>query len=144
MRVHPLPATDLPPVYISTRHYGRLDQLARIGLPSGHPVARFLVSELERAIVCRPEDLPPDVVTPGSRVTFRLDGERSSETRILVYPERYEPSGQCVSVVNPVGAALLGIRAGNAMPFVDLDGRPVHIRVERIVFQPETHGPRRD
>jgi hypothetical protein len=84
-----------------------------------HPVAPFLRSEVHRAIVL--EDPHDDMVQLNTWVTYRLD-KRPAEKRLLVPPHDYVPDEQQLSVLSSLGAALIGIRAGDAMPFLCTEG----------------------
>lgn len=127
------PAEERPPIYIAVHDYGHLENLAHTRLASGHPVARFLRAELERAVVRPLHDLPGNAVRMNRRVLFRLDDPDRVESRFLVYPQQYHPSGQYLSVLSPLGVALLGLREGNGMPFVDLSGAAKRVTVEKVV-----------
>jgi regulator of nucleoside diphosphate kinase len=127
------PAEDRPRVYIAVHDYGQLENLAHTQLASDHPVARFLKTELERAVVRPLHDLPGNAVRMNRRVLFRVDDFDRVESRFLVYPQQYHPSGQYLSVLSPLGVALLGLREGNDMPFVDLSGAAKRVTVEKVV-----------
>lgn len=125
---------SLPSVYLHVGDHGRLAALARAHIDARRPVARFLSDELERAVLCA--DVPDGVVTMGSRVLFRVDGEDRTECRTLVYPQEYHPSGHYVSILSPVGVALLGLREGDHMPFLDLQDVPTGVTISEIAYQP--------
>src|SRR3546814_1245948 len=105
-------------------------------LPAEHPVATFLLEELERAIVVDPDFLPDQVVAMNAQAIFRLDGLPQAESRMLVYPDRYHPTGQYLSILSPVGVALLGLREGRSMPFRTRDGAASRIHVEKVLAPP--------
>ena len=100
-------------------------------------VLPFLEHELDRAIVHLPDEVPADAVTLRSRVVFRPDLDERAECRALVDDEAHAVIGGTVSVLTPLGAALLGLRAGSTMPYRGLDGRLRVVSVERIAYQPE-------
>src|SRR3546814_18929065 len=79
-------------IHVTTRDFGRLENLARTLLPAEHPVATFLLEELERAIVVDPDFLPDQVVAMNAQAIFRLDGLPQAESRMLVYQDRYHPT----------------------------------------------------
>lgn len=122
-----------PDIYITTHDYGRLENLVHTQLASDHPIARFLKTELERAVVRPMEHMPADAVRMNRRVLFRVTDSDRVESRFLVYPQQYHPTGQYLSVVSPVGAALLGLREGSCMPFVELTGVAKRVTVEKVV-----------
>jgi regulator of nucleoside diphosphate kinase len=81
-----------------------------------HPVSTFLRAEVHRAIVTeRPAD---DVVCLNAWVTYRIDWG-PAESRLLLHPDDYAPGTHHLSILSPVGAALIGIRVGDRMPFFD-------------------------
>ena len=106
--------------------------------PPGEPgaVADLLLGELERATVCPPDAVGSDVVTMNSRVVFRTAEGFGPRSAVMVYPEDYHPTGQHVSVMSPLGAAMLGIRAGERMPFTDLQGTRFSVTVEEVAYRP--------
>ena len=131
----------LPPVFLSLRDFGRLERLARVcRMSCPATVAAFLEAELERAVVCGDEDLPRDAVTMRARVLFRSAAGRDVESRVLVYPEDYDPSGAALSILTPLGVALLGLREGAAMRYATLQGAPREVRVEKVAWRPDGGG----
>lgn len=134
------PAAARPPIVITDRDLERLEQLAAPFLSLGYPVARFLSEELERAVVCSASEVPGDVVTMNSRVIFRIGPDGGRRRRILVYPEDYMANEQHdahVSVLAPVGAALLGLRVGSFMEYEAFNGRRRFVTVDGLAYQPE-------
>lgn len=129
----PDPPEGGPGVYISTHDYGRLETLVHTQLTADHPVVGFLRAELERAVVRPARDLPADAVRMNGRVLFRLNGGHRSESRVLVYPQQYHPTGQYLSILSPLGVALLGLREGSFMSFRDLGGAAHRVLVEKVV-----------
>ena len=61
---------ELPPVYVTTCDFGRLESLARLRPPAHARAAALLAAELERAIVCPPDQIMEDVVTMGAGLSF--------------------------------------------------------------------------
>lgn len=137
-------APDLPPVYVLADDYrqltaltsGQADDRPSGQRPEPHSGRSLLTRELQRAIVCTPEELPDDVVTMNARVLYNLRHQTQSEARLLVYPEAYRPNGSHISVLTPLGAALLGLRSGQTLTFTDARGEPQYLRVERVLSQP--------
>lgn len=111
----------MPPVSIATADLRRLKQVAVRALQDRHPVGRFLFSELERASACAP-DSSSRCVHLDEWVTFRADENWPPESRMLVLPDNFRSSTVHLSVLSPLGAALLGLRAGARMPYVGIDG----------------------
>lgn len=122
----------LPPITLSTRDYN--DLLFVLGFPQSmqdHKVG-FLARELRRAAVCHPDHLPDDVVALNSRVVFRIKGDPEVYARLLVHPRDLLCEATEISVLTPLGTALLGLPVGAAMPFLPLGGEAREVRVEGI------------
>jgi regulator of nucleoside diphosphate kinase len=96
-----------------------------------------LRAELERAIVVPPSTVPADVVTMHSRVRY-LDETSDERHEIqVVYPNEEDLAQGKVSVLAPVGAALLGLAVDQAIEW-DFPGGARRLRVEEVVSQPES------
>ncbi|MGN2246963.1 nucleoside diphosphate kinase regulator [Frateuria sp. GZRR35] len=98
-----------------------------------------LRAELERAEVREPGDMPADVVTMNSTVTFSEEGTGERITMSLVYPAAAGKPGT-VSILAPVGSALLGLAQGQEIDWPMPGGRARHLRVMQIDYQPEASG----
>ncbi len=93
--------------------------------------------ELERAVVVSSAAVPPDVVTMHSTVTYRDGKDRATRTVTLVYPpEALKVEGN-VSVLAPVGMALLGLSEGQFIDWEFPDGTQRRLEVQAVVRQPE-------
>ncbi len=126
---------DMPPISIAFTDLRRLKQVAVRALQDRHPVGRFLSSELERASACAPE-ASSRCVRLNEWVTFRADEGGSPDSRMLVLPEDFRSSTLHLSVLSPLGAALLGLQAGARMPYVGIDGVP-HLAVVESLDPPD-------
>jgi regulator of nucleoside diphosphate kinase len=116
----------LPDIVIPVSERDRLQRLARDAATGRHPVAAFLDAELRRAATAPADaDDMAAIVTVGSWVKYRIDWGFPAEVKRLVYPEDYKSRRSEVSLLSPVGAALLGLRAGSRMRFLDADGAHV-------------------
>ena len=98
-----------------------------------------LGEELERAVVIPSDAVPASVVTMHSRVRY-LDESTGDRREIqIVYPEQADPAEGRISVLAPVGAALLGLAVGQAIDWRFPGGQMRRLRVEELLFQPESH-----
>ncbi len=94
---------------------------------------------LERAVVVKPEEVPASVVTMNSEVqVLDLDTQQRS-TLTLVFPALARIEAGRVSVLAPLGTALLGSREGSTLAWPSPRGER-RVRVERVVYQPEASG----
>ena len=115
-----------------------LDKSARAGLVE----RRYLYDlghELERAEVVDPADVPADVITMNSTARVRdLDFDEACDYT-LVYPERADIESNRISVLSPVGTALIGYRVGDTISWL-VPACVVRLKVEAVVYQPERAG----
>jgi len=99
-----------------------------------------LAEELDRAIVVPADRIPKDVVTMNSRLIYADESTGTTREVELVYPDEADPGTGRVSVLAPVGCALLGLSAGQSIDW-NLPGGKIHrLRVERVLFQPQPIG----
>lgn len=98
-----------------------------------------LVDELNRAQVVAPTDVPPDVVTMNSKVRLVDLDQGTTHEYTLVYPQDADFSAGKISIVAPIGAALLGYRVGDVVEWEVPAGRR-RLRIEELLFQPEAAG----
>lgn len=104
------------------------------------PYLSALEAELDHATVVTLDDVAPDVVTMNSRVRLR-DG-RSSWIMTLVFPESADPEEGRISVLAPLGAALLGCRVGQKVEFRVPGGEARSCDILSVLYQPEAAGRR--
>ena len=100
---------ELPPITISGIDVERLERLAAAASGMASPAGDFLAREIARASVVPSGFLLPGVVTMGSRVDFRDETTGQARTVTLVYPEDADFAAGKLSVLSPVGAALIGL-----------------------------------
>ena len=119
------------------------DRLLRLGVITAGPeagAAEDLLSELARASVVPDEHLPSGVVRMGSTLSFRTDAGR--ERRVtLVFPSDADIAQGKVSVLTPVGAALIGLAAGQSIDWTARDGRVHRLTVESVAEAPGQPDP---
>jgi regulator of nucleoside diphosphate kinase len=123
----------LPPIIIARRDYARLERLAENALRERHPVGRFLMSEIRRAVVFDTKKGPDGVASINEWVTYRVDGNRRSESKILVCPDELRNGQIELSVLSPLGAAVLGMSIGHRMKFFSIEGALHTVIVEDVV-----------
>ena len=94
---------------------------------------------LERCRVVEPESVPKGVVTMHSKVKVRDLQAGESETYTLVFPDDADINEGRLSVLAPLGTALLGARVGDVVEFAAPAGTR-RLKVEKILYQPEAAG----
>jgi regulator of nucleoside diphosphate kinase len=119
----------------------RLRTLIRLRRDSGdRDVAEALADELDRAEVVPAERIAGNVVTMNSRVVFRDEETGENREISLVYPEDSSPEHGRISILAPVGTALLGLSVGQTIDWPLPQGRLKRYRVIEVVYQPEAAG----
>ena len=102
-------------------------------------VAEALESELHRARIVPRHEVPADVVTMNSEVVYEDCATGARRTVRVVYPRDADPATGRISVVAPIGAALLGLSVGQAIEW-RVPGGHRRLRVVAIGYQPEAAG----
>jgi|SRR5690348_12518394 regulator of nucleoside diphosphate kinase len=100
----------------------------------------LLEAELQRATIVDSSQIPDDVVTMNSVVSFEdLETGQPSEVT-LVYPSASSGTGGKVSILAPIGSALLGLSVGESIVWPVPGGRSRRLRVTAVHYQPEAEG----
>ena len=129
---------DTRVIYITDADMKRLRPLIE-GMKNSRDDLRGLQAELENARVVAPADVPSDVITMNSKARLRdLDtGEEMIFT--LVFPGNASIEHDRISVVAPIGTAMLGHRVGDEFEW-EVPAGSVRLRVEEVLYQPEAAG----
>lgn len=129
-----------PKIVISSLDAERLERLLE-SLPAGSlPGKAALQSELERADIVEPRDIPATVVTMNSTVRFRVETSGEEFTLTLVYPHDMDGSSNKISILAPVGSALLGLSQDDEIEWPRPGGGVLKVRIVETVYQPERAG----
>lgn len=129
-----------PRVIVSSLDAERLEKLLQ-SLPAGAiPGRGELEAELARAEVVDPKDVPPTVVTMNSTVRFSVASSAEEFCLTLVYPRDVDASGRTISILAPVGSALLGLSQGDEIEWPKPGGGVLRVRIEEVTYQPERAG----
>jgi regulator of nucleoside diphosphate kinase len=129
----------LPAITITARNLSRLDQLPGFIVAYRTPVREALARELRRARIVSAHQLPPDTVTMNSTVRYQCGATETARTATLVYPGDEERAEGKISVLSPVGSALIGLSAGQSIDYDDIDGNQKTVTVLEVLFQPEAN-----
>ena len=106
--------------------------------PAAGTAQAQLAEALDQADQAEPRDMPADIVTMHSRV--EIEDENGTRMITLCYPREADAAQGMVSVLSPIGAALLGTRVPGQVSWTPPDGEQRHVRAVRIDYQPEANG----
>ncbi|HEX7011416.1 MAG TPA: nucleoside diphosphate kinase regulator [Steroidobacteraceae bacterium] len=112
-----------PRIVIAASEHARLTELAEKAMKGGSDVAEFLAEELSRAHIVPDDACSPHVVRMGSQVTYSDDVARRVHKITVVYPWDADIDKNRVSVLSPVGAALIGLSPAQSIQWPNPDGR---------------------
>jgi len=129
-------------IYITDNDMVRLEELLEI---AGENPTRDnkhleeLSSELMKAEVVESRDIPPNVITMNSEVLFQDLDNGESKTYKLVFPREANVEQNRISILAPVGTAMIGCRVGQTIKW----NAPAGVRkmkIVKILYQPEAAG----
>ena len=121
---------SVPQIIVSTADHERLTDLATASLERLPEVANELLAEMDRARVVEEPAVPANVVRMGSTVTFKSD-DGHTRTLKLVYPVDESLDQHRISVMTPVGAALVGLAEGQSISWTARDGKHHRLTVDQ-------------
>lgn len=122
---------SVPQIIVSNADYERLTDLATASLERVPDVAQELLSEMDRARVVEETAVPANVVRMGSTVTFKSD-DGNTRTMTLVYPADESLDEHRISVMTPVGAALIGLAEDQSISWTARDGKDHRLTVTKV------------
>lgn len=130
----------LPKITVSSFDLSRLESLIS-GLPDEQAEQlEALLDELHRAEVVEPQDIPKNVVTMNSRIRYVIEGTNEVREATLSFPKDVHGAEDRISILAPVGSALIGLSVGQSIEWKLPNGRVRRIRLEEILYQPEHQG----
>jgi regulator of nucleoside diphosphate kinase len=122
---------SVPQIIVSNADYERLTDLANASMGRLPEVAQELLAEMDRAKIVAEDAVPADVVRMGSTVTFKQD-DGHVRTLKLVYPADESLDEHRISVMTPVGAALIGLGVGQSISWTARDGKNHRLTVTKV------------
>lgn len=124
---------------VNSRDYVKLKQIIGIAAATGNQHVKNLEAELSNALLLDPEKIPDNVITMNTKVVFRDVNEDEEFVYTLVYPEEADMSQGKLSILAPIGTALLGYSIGDEVTWNVPAGLKT-FRIEKILYQPEANG----
>lgn len=116
--------------------HARLNKLGSAQLPQD------LADELQAVDLVSSQEIAPDVVTMNSELELELvlPGQAGRQRLTLCYPRDAQPSAGRISVLSPIGTALLGRRVGDTISWSMPNGEACQAELAALLFQPEASG----
>jgi len=129
-------------IYITDNDMKRLKELIMVAREFGEEDEKYLrelEGELAKSKIVKSQDIPNNVITMNSKV--RLQDINTQEENIyrLVFPDNADLSQGKISILAPIGTALLGYKVGDVFEW-EVPAGIVKLKVEEILYQPEAAG----
>lgn len=129
-------------IFITRTDQERLEKLIQLEeefTPGSKAYLEELKSELKQAVIVEPQDIPSTVITMRSQVLLKDLGSGEELICTLVYPDEADMSAGKISVLAPIGMAILGYREDDKVEWA-IPGGIALLQVKKILFQPEASG----
>lgn len=129
-------------IHITAFDKERLDKLVAAARKSGERARSHLedlAAELSRAEIVESAQVPSDIVTMNSKVIIRDRETSEEETYTLVFPNDADIESGAISVLAPIGTAILGYKEGSDVDWPVPSGKR-RIKIEKVIYQPEASG----
>lgn len=130
----------LPAITVSTLDFKRIELVLDALPASCDDLKDKLFMELDRADLVEPADVPPTLVTMNSRVRFTVLATGVTMVKTLVYPKDQAADTQNISILTPLGSALLGLSIGQEIEWKIDAHKTMRVRIDAIEYQPERAG----
>lgn len=129
-------------IYITDSDMARLRELINSAREFGKEDEKYLrelEKELDRGKVIKTKDIPPNIITMHSEVFLRDMDSNEEIIYRLVFPEHADPGRGWVSILTPIGTALIGFKVGDVIEW-EVPAGITKLKVEKILYQPEAAG----
>jgi regulator of nucleoside diphosphate kinase len=126
-----------PKIIMTDKDHGRLSQLLE---QKKFEDTEKLWEEISRAQIVSQNEVPKDVVTMNSLVRVKDVQSGKERDLLIVYPNQANVDLGKISILTPVGIALIGLRVGQSIDMVVPNGKTKQIQVVEVSYQPEAHG----
>lgn len=133
-------ANSDPKIVLTSVDVERIEALINSLPDADDPQISALLDEIGRSEIVEPREVPPNVVTMNSQVRVLLESAGIELGVTLVYPKDMDKTGHTLSILAPVGSALLGLSVGDSIEWSGPTGQPIKVRVVELLYQPERSG----
>lgn len=129
-------AAKRPQIHMIDSEADALADLA-VGVEKRLPqVSELLIEEISRATIHKAARMPRDIVTMMSEVDFVDEGSGKVRSVQLVYPNDADIASGRISILTPIGAGLIGMRAGQSIQWPDRDGHERQLTIQAVMQPP--------
>ena len=122
--------------FLTTKDFTILEVMRDRCLGRDDPLAPILKKKIETATVVFRDDVPADVATLSSRVTYSVNG-RDPDTRVLSHDRMNAPVGLFLPITTARGLALLGLSEGDQFVITNDEGEEERVLLHEVLYQPE-------
>jgi|TARA_R110000764_G_scaffold38012_2_gene84210 regulator of nucleoside diphosphate kinase len=129
-----------PQITISSLDAVRLEKILDSLSYSQFPNKDDLQEEIDRADIVEPKEMPSNIVTMNSTVIFKVISSGKEFSKTLVYPKDADGSEDRISVLAPIGSALLGMKEGDQIDWPRPGGDVLSVSIISVEYQPERAG----
>ncbi len=123
---------DMPGIKVSEKDIDQLEAMLERKEYRDNPSLDALRAELDRADVVNLDALPENVVRMNSTVTFEVEESGQQFHRTLYFPHQMAGKEHAISIVAPIGSALLGLEVGQTIDWRLPDGKHSHVRIIEV------------
>ena len=128
-----------PDIIVSAQDAERLETIVDLLPASALESKNALLDELARANIVDAKQMPAKVVTMNSTVRFEITSPKEEFCMTLVYPSEISNGSNQISILTPIGTALLGLSEGSQIEWPRRDGQMIKVRILEVVSRPEPH-----
>ena len=129
-----------PKIVLSSVDAERLENLIDSLTDGVFPGKKNLEYELARTDGVHPTEITTTVVTMTSTGRLQVKSLADEFLLTLVYPKDSDAANGKISILTPVGSALLGLSQGDEIEWPKPDGGLLNVRIEEVTYQPERSG----
>ncbi|MFG1494665.1 nucleoside diphosphate kinase regulator [Halobacteriovorax sp. ZH4_bin.1] len=127
-------------IFITEKDYMRLNNLLNSDYEDENNCLENLENEIERANIISDSEVPPDLVTMNSKIEYLDLTTKRSSTITISYPDNANYLEKNISILAPLGCALIGLREGQEILWDFPSGATKKLKIIKVIYQPEASG----
>lgn len=129
-----------PSLTISSLDTERIENMLESMSSDVFPGKDKLEAELARATIVEPKNMPANIVTMNSTVKFKEIHSGKEFSLTLVYPQAVASVENTISILAPIGAAIIGLKEGDQIDWPKAGGGTLSVQIIEVLYQPEREG----